>query len=222
MVINGIVNYFKNLSVGGSIVNSFTGWKQKVRLFYADTDSINESRSLELDATININVNLDIELLRTPAENREVYTSGALKKPTIITIQAHLDVQKLEQLKELRDKLIPVWIMTSKNLPGAITQIGYWTPDNNLFAINGISIMDNGYDNTIAVTFTLEEIRLFSYAREYKYDVQKNKIIKTNKNKNGNTASGKITPVGYGSWFDPKYPLFDLDKDYLNLNVFGK
>lgn len=216
MIVNGIVNYFKNLSVGGGIVNSFTGWRQKVRLFYADTEVINESRFIELDATISMNVNLDIELLRTPAENREVYASGALKKPTVISIQAHIDVSKLEQLKELRDKIIPVWVMASKNFPGVITQIGYWTPNNNLFAINGIAIVDNGFDNTVAVTLTLEEIRLFSYAREYKYDLETNKVIKSNKNTASGTG-GKGTLVEYGNSLE-KDPL-DPRKDYLDPNV---
>lgn len=219
MIVDGIVGYFKSLAVGGSLVNSFTGWRQKVRLFYADVDIINESRSLELDATIDMTVNLDTELLKTPAENRQVYTSGALLKPKVITINAHMDIAKLEQIKELRDKVIPVWIMCSKNLPGAITQIGYWTPDNNLFAINGISIVDNGYDNTVAVTFTLEEIKLFTYNREYQYDLQTNKVIKKNKSASSITGSG-ARPVEYkNAVIDP--PLKDLNKDYLNPNVTG-
>lgn len=219
MIVNGIVNYFKDLSVGGSLVNSFTGWRQKTRLFYADTENINTSRYLELDATVDINVNLDIELLKTPAENREVYTSGALKKPKVISIQAHINASKLDKLYELYNKMIPVWIMTSKSLPGVITQIGYWSPSTSLFAVNGISIVEGGYDNTVAVTLSLEEIRLFSYVREYQYDLESNKIIKKDKNKVSGNGGGKISPVGYGSWFDPKYPLTDLKKDYLNQNL---
>ena len=181
-LISGLTRYFKDLSVSGSALNLLTGWRQKVRLFYADTEKLDKSRAIELDATTSIVVSMDTDLLKTPAENQEVYTLGALKKPRRIDIQAHIDKTKLEQLNYLWKTITPVYVLTEKNLSGVITQIGYWT-DSCKYGIINITETDTGYDNTVAVSISLEEIRLFTYAKEYEYILKSNKIVNSGKNK---------------------------------------
>lgn len=198
-VIEGLTRYFRDLSVGGSLLNNVTGWRQKVRLFYADDDFIDTSRSIELDATTNISVSLDTDLLRTPAENQVVYTMGALKKPKRIDITCHLDVTKLEKLNAIWENMIPVYVMTEKSLSGVITQVGYWA-DSSKYGIVNITQNDTGYDNTVYVTISLEELRLYSYNREYTYNLKTNTIKKIDKSSNSETQ-GKVVNA-YGNVFD--------------------
>ena len=198
-VIEGLTRYFRDLSVGGSLLNNVTGWRQKVRLFYADDDFIDTSRSIELDATTNISVSLDTDLLRTPAENQVVYTMGALKKPKRIDITCHLDVTKLEKLNAIWENMIPVYVMTEKSLSGVITQVGYWA-DSSKYGIVNITQNDTGFDNTVYVTISLEELRLYSYNREYTYNLKTNTIKKIDKSSNSETQ-GKVINA-YGNVFN--------------------
>lgn len=194
-VIEGLTRYFRDLSVGGSLLNNITGWRQKVRLFYADADFIDTSRSIELDATTNISVSLDTDLLRTPAENQVVYTMGALKKPKRIDITCHLDVTKLEKLNAIWENMIPVYVMTEKSLSGVITQVGYWA-DSSKYGIVNITQNDTGYDNTVYVTISLEELRLYSYNREYTYNLKTNTIKKIDKSSNSETQGKVVNAYG--------------------------
>lgn len=192
-VIEGLTRYFKDLSVSGSLVNVVTGWRQKVRLFYADVDEPDISRSIELDATTEITVTLETDLLQTPAENQVVYTQGALLKPKQIQINCHLDVSKLTKLNILREALIPVYVMAEKNMAGIVTQVGYWS-DSAKYGIKSITQLDNGYDNTVAVTILLEELRLFTYQKEYVYNTKQNKIPEKDKRADTVNAAGEIRP----------------------------
>lgn len=205
MIISGLVNYFKSLSVGGSIVNLFTGSRKKVRLFYADEDILSEARSLELDATTEFMMTLDTQLMKVPAEDQVVYTHGALLKPKRIDIKAHIDVVKLEQINEMWANLVPVWVMCSKNMPGVLIQADYWSSGTTKFAISSITLLDSGYDNTVAVNISLEEVRLFSYRSLLMYTLKTNKAsVKSKINKvSGNNGTLAVeTPI----WKDALTP----------------
>lgn len=205
MIISGVIKYFKSLSVGGSTLNAITGFRKKTFLYYADQDVIDTARKIELDATVEFKVTLDTDLMKTPAENQKVYTTGALKKPKRIDIQAHVDVVKLEELNRLYENTTPVWVLCSKNMAGAITQVGYYA-DGAKYGIQSIVYNDTGYDNTVAVTISLEELRMFTYDKEYTYDVSKNKVIKKSKS-DTNTSGAKATPQGYNAPWRPKADL---------------
>lgn len=211
MIIDGLVSYFKDLSVSGSLVNVITGWRNKVRLFYADLDVPDMSRSIELDATTEITVSLDTELMQTPAENQKVYTLGALNKPKRIEIKCHIDKTKLEQLNTMRDTIMPVYVLTEKNLSGVITQVGYWS-DSSKYGIKSLVQNDTGYANTVAVTIILEEIRLFTYKKEYIYDVKQNTIPKVNKVNNQVSSSGQYTAYQAQDIVDSQKSRLDINK----------
>lgn len=216
MIINGLVNYFKSLAVGGGIVNVFTGWRKKVTLYYADTEIINTAKSIELDATTDFTVILDTDLLKTPAENQKVYTAGALKKPKKIEIRCHIEASKLEKLNQMREDIVPVWVLCSKNMAGTMTQVGYWA-DASRYGISSMTYVDTGYDNSVALTLTLEELRLFTYDREYQYDVKTNKIKKKNKSSTLGGSKGEVVPYG-GILQELPTP---KNKPHLDPNIIG-
>lgn len=208
MIINGVLKYFKSLSVGSGIESTvrglFTGQARKTTLIYAKDSALDSNKTLEIDATVDFSITMDTKLLDAPAENQVVYTNGALRQPKKITIKCYLELDKLSQLREIHRDIIPVWVVCRKPIPSVINQKGYYA-DADLYAVQSITIVDEGYYNSVACTLVLREIQTFEYQSEYLYNAKNNTINKkpTNKTQNVGTERSlgfnKKTLFGFGA-----------------------
>lgn len=207
MLIDGVLKYFKSLSVGSGVESTvhslFSGFAKKTTLIYAKDLALDSNKTLEIDATIDFSITMETKLLDTPAENQVVYTAGALRQPRIITIKCYLELDKLTQLKEIYDNTIPVWVVCEKPIPSTINQKGYYA-DSSLYAVQSMTVVNEGYYNCVACTLTLREIQVFTYQSESLYDKSKNKINKASTNKQ--QTVGVIRSKGFtiGTLFDSK------------------
>ena len=196
MIINGIVKYFKSLSVGSGIESTvrglFTGQPRKTTLIYAKDLALDSNKTLEIDATLDFSITMDTKLLDTPAENQVVYTNGALRQPKKITIKCYLELDKLNQLREIHRNIIPVWVVCRKPIPSVINQKGYYA-DADLYAVQSITITDEGFYNSVACTLVLREIQTFEYKSEYLYNPKKNTINRKPTNKTQNIGVKRST-----------------------------
>lgn len=187
MIVNGVLKYFKSLSVGNTNTNNATGIFQsggsrKTTLIYVTGEEITSNNILEIDATIDFNISMETKLIETPAENQIVYTNGALKQPKTITIKCYLELDKLSKLKEIYENITPLWVVCEKPIPSTINQKGYYS-DASTYALQSINIINEGYYNCVACTLVLKEIRMFEYRSEYLYNVKNNKIDKNSTNR---------------------------------------
>ena len=192
MVINGVLKYFKTLSVGSGVESTirglFSGFAKKTTLIYAKDLAVDSNKTLEIDATVDFNVVMDTRLMDTPAENQIVYTAGALKQPKTIVIKCYIELDKLSQLREIHENIIPVWVVCEKPMPSTINQKGYYA-DASLYAVQSISVVDEGYYNCVSCSLTLREIHMFEYESESIYDIKNNKINKGSTNKKTHVES---------------------------------
>lgn len=196
MIVKGLMKYFKDLSVGDTLIGSFLNPRKKISLYYADEEILSTSKSIEIDATTIFNISMQTQVIKTPAENQKVYTAGALKSPKTIEITGYINKTKIEQINELYNNTIPVWVLSQTNFNGVITQIGYYA-DGNKYLVTDISMVEEGYDNIVAIRLLLEEIVFFTYQRELIYSSKSNSIVNQSKTSKVNGAAVKKV-IGYG------------------------
>lgn len=205
MIVNGLTTYFKSLSVGGTLVNVFSGGRKKTRLFFADDLVLTNAKSIELDATTEFKVIMTTKTMKTPAENLKVYRQGSIVQPKKIEIKAHIDIVKLEKINQICSDAIPVVVMCTKNMAGTTMKAGFWSDGYTKFCVTSATVIDEGYDNSVLVNLVLEEAVEFSYSISALYKVSTNVAKVASKVEKVTGANGKVVPVDKG-WFNNGLP----------------
>lgn len=193
-LITGVSKYFTSLSV-----DSLWGYK-KISLIEADENKIPTGLELTIDATSSVNSTINKSLMQHSSESKKVYMDGTKINPVKMTITGHIEVTKLAEIQSLASDDKWMYVSMTKDIGGSYismskfgqTQIGRVVDtvsglfsdsgegtqiyaDCKLYVIQNLSITDEGFINTVAVSIDLVEVVLFEYDLQYKYGVKQSK-----------------------------------------------
>ncbi|MGL5717426.1 MAG: hypothetical protein ACRCX7_11095 [Cetobacterium sp.] len=190
-LITGVKKYFTSLSV-----DSLWGYK-KVSLMEADDNKIPTGIELIIDATTSVSTTINKSLMQHSSESKKVYMDGTKINPVKMTINGHIETTKLADIQRLANEDTWMYVSMTKDIGGSfmsmsrdsqqaiprvIGQLGLANEsasqiysDCKLYTIQNLSIGDEGFINTVAISLDLVEVVLFEYDMQYKFGVKQNK-----------------------------------------------
>jgi hypothetical protein len=189
MIVTGIASYYSDYSVSPS--NGY----YKVSLLELDNSGVANGFEVELDATSSVSLSISKSLMQHSAESQKVYMDGAKMNPNKMTINSVVSASKIPQIERLAgiDKAVLVSMFhvfggsvggDSDIVPASTAgDIGdsliAYVPMGTPYVVRSLSIEDDGFKNTVNVSFDLEELVLFEFdvVDTYKYGVKESSKI---------------------------------------------
>lgn len=148
--------------------------RKKVRLYLADEERIATGEFFEFDATENLAVSITNKSAVYSAESHSVYTDGIVNQPNVMELTAQIQHHDLPMLQTYAKPDKWMYVSHYKEMGGTIRSINIQSLPV-LYTISDLKINDVGFKNSVTVSVTLTEVRLFKYDLYYKYGYQQTK-----------------------------------------------